>query len=124
MAPQQISDDPIYGFKRKASLAAINIGLADFMGKSVKLILSVNYYEADSVTLITLIPPKVVTLTADESTWVDASGTIVAEGDPSAAMTEYDFFIMLMDQPIVIADLVSQKIAWADSSAGGNRFDQ
>lgn len=124
MTPQQISDDPVYGFKRKASLAAINIGLADFIGKSVKLVLSVKYYEADSTTMIALIPPKTVILTADESTWVDASGTIVAEGDPSAAMTEYDFFIMLMSQSIVIADLVSQKIAWADSPAGGNRFDQ
>jgi hypothetical protein len=123
MTPHQISDDPVYGFKRKAELAAINIGLADFAGKFVKLMLLVKYYESDSTTLITLIPPKVVTLTADETTWVDASGNIVAESDPNAVMTEYDFFIMLMDQPIIISNLVAQKISWADSQAGGNRFD-
>lgn len=123
MTPQQISDDQVYGFKRKAELSAINIGLADFIGKSVKLILSVKYYETDLTTVISLIPPKLVTLTADETTWVDASGTIVPEGDPSAVMTEYDFFLTLMDQPIVISNLVSQKIAWADTPAGGNRFD-
>lgn len=120
MSPQQISDDPIYGFKRKVELSAINIGIADFVGKRVQLMLSVNYYEADASTMITVIPPKIVSLTADETIWVDANGIIVPEGDPSAVMTEYDFFLTLLDVPIVISTLVSQKISWADSL---QRFD-
>lgn len=123
MSPQQISDEPVYGFKRMVDLASINIGMMDFTGKYVKLALRVRYYESDATTLISLIPAKIVTLTADETTWVDASGTLVAEGDPTAVSTEYDFFMTLLDMPIVIANLVSQKISWADSTAGGNRFD-
>ena len=65
-------------------------------------------------------PQKTTSLLATNDTWVDATGTIVPEGDPTAVMTEYDFFMMLMDQPIVISDIVAQKIAWADSL---NRFD-
>lgn len=123
MSPQQISDEPVYGFKRMVDLASINIGMMDFTGKYVKLALRVRYYESDETTIISLIPSKVVTLTADDTTWVDASGTIVAEGDPTAIATEYEFFMSLLDMPIVISTLVSQKISWADSVAGGNRFD-
>jgi hypothetical protein len=110
-----ISDEPNYGFKRKVEVAQIHIGFEDFIDKAVNLVTSVKYYEADGITPITLIPAKGVTLRADNTTWVDVDGNIVEEGSIDAAMTEYDFFMMLMNVPIVISDIVESKVAWADS---------
>jgi hypothetical protein len=115
-----ISDEPNYGFKRKVDLSKIHIGFKDFVGKSVNLTTLVKYYENDGVTSIDIIPPKEITLKADEITWVDQNGNIVPEGDPTAVMTEYDFFMSLMNVPIVISDIVESKVAWADSLG---RFD-
>ena len=114
-----ISNEPNYGFKRKVELAQIHIGFMDFVNKSVNLFLVVKYYEADD-TPITIIPSKNVILRADNTTWVDIDGNIVPEGDITAVMTEYDFFMLLMDQPIVISDIVESKVIWADSLG---RFD-
>jgi hypothetical protein len=110
-----ISDEPTYGFKRKVETAQIHIGFQDFVDKAVNLFLIVKYYESDGITPITLIPAKGVTLRADNTTWVDIDGNIVSEGDPSAVMTEYEFFMMMMDVPVVISDIVESKVAWADS---------
>jgi hypothetical protein len=115
-----ISDEPNYGFKRKVEVASIHIGFEDFVDKAVNLYLIVKYYESDGVTLITIIPTKGVILRADNTTWVDVDGNIVTEGDIAAIMTEYDFFMMLMDQPIIISDIVESKVTWADSLG---RFD-
>ena len=109
-----ISNEPTYGFKRKVEVAQIHIGFMDFVDKSVSLCFIVKYYEAND-TPITIIPSKNVILRADNTTWVDATGTIVPEGDPTAVMTEYNFFISLMDVPIVISDIVESKVTWADS---------
>jgi hypothetical protein len=114
-----ISDEPTYGFKRKVEIAQIHIGFMDFINKAVNLYCIVNYYEADD-TLITIIPFKNVILRADNTTWVDVDGNIVPEEDISAVMTEYDFFMMLMNQPIIISDIVESKVTWADSLG---RFD-
>ena len=110
-----ISDEPTYGFKRKVEVAQIHIGFEDFVDKAVNLFLIVKYYESNGTTPITLIPAKGVTLRADNTTWVDATGTIVPEGDPTAVMTEYEFFMSLMNVPIVISDIVESKVTWADS---------
>lgn len=115
-----ISDEPVYGFKRKAEVARIHIGFMDFVDKAVNLQFTVNYYENDGTTFINIIPPKSVTLRADETTWVDQNGTIVPEGDPTAVMTEYDFFMMMMNVPIVISDIIEAKVIWADNLG---RFD-
>lgn len=109
-----ISDEPTYGFKRKVEPTIIYIGFKDVVGKVVNLQFIVNYYETDD-TPITIIPPKGVILRADETTWVDQNGTIVPEGDPTAVMTEYAFFMMLMDVPIVISDIIADKVVWADN---------
>jgi hypothetical protein len=109
-----ISDEPTYGFKRKVEVANIHIGLQDFADKAVNLYLTVKYYEADD-TPITIIPPKGVILRADNTTWVDVDGNIVPEGDIAAVMTEYEFFMAMMNVPIVISDIVEAKVAWADS---------
>lgn len=110
-----ISDEPNYGFKRKVTIDAINIGVSESVVQAVILVTSVKYYSPDGNTVLTFIPPKSVNLTADNTTWVDQNGTIVPEGDPSAVMTEYDFFISLMNVPIVISDIVQAKVSWADS---------
>ena len=114
-----ISDEPTYGFKRKVEIVQIHIGFKDFINKAVNLYCIVNYYEADD-TPITIIPAKDVILRADETTWVDVDGNIVEEGSLDAIMTEYDFFMMLMNQPIIISDIVESKVTWADSLG---RFD-
>lgn len=115
-----ISNEPVYGFKRKVEVLNIHIGLQESTDKAVNLYLIVKYYESDGVTPITIIPAKGVTLRADETTWVDVDGNIVEEGSIDAIMTEYDFFMMLMDQPIIISDIVESKVTWADSLG---RFD-
>jgi hypothetical protein len=110
-----ISDEPIYGFKRKVEVAQIHIGFQDFVDKAVNLVTLVKYYESDGVTPITLIPNKLVSLRADNTTWVDVDGNIVPEGNIAAVMTEYEFFMAMMNVPIVISDIVEAKVAWADS---------
>ena len=110
-----ISDEPNYGFKRKVEVANIHIGFQDFANKAVNLNLTVKYYENDEITPINIIPAKMVSLRADDTTWVDSNGTIVPEGDPTAVMTEYAFFMSLMEIPVVISDIVEAKVTWADS---------
>jgi hypothetical protein len=109
-----ISDEPNYGFKRKVEVLNIHIGLQESTDKAVNLYLTVKYYEVDD-TPITIIPAKGVTLRADNTTWVDVDGNIVEQGSIDAAMTEYEFFMMLMNVPIVISDIVESKVTWADS---------
>lgn len=110
-----ISDEPTFGFKRKVEIDSINIGVSVNSIQSVILSTSVNYYSSDGVTRINIIPKKVVNLTADNTTWVDVDGNIVPEGDIAAVMTEYEFFMAMMNVPIVISDIVQAKVSWADS---------
>lgn len=110
-----ISDEPNYGFKRKVHVNSININIGDIFNKAVTLSLVVKYYAPDGITVIDFIPPKEVSLIADTTTWVDANGNIVPGGDPAAVMTEYAFFMSLMEIPVVISDIVEAKVAWADS---------
>lgn len=113
MITQSISNHPVHGFKAKATLASINIPCLPFMGEEVVLTLSVDYYN-DADVRIDIIPPNIVHLRATKDTMVDETGTIVPTDDPSAIMSEYDFFISLMDKPIKISDLVIGKIIWSD----------
>jgi hypothetical protein len=110
-----ISDEPVYGFKRKVEVANIHIGFQEFVDKAVNLYLIVKYYGSDETTPINIIPAKGVTLRADNTTWVNSDGDIVPEGDPTAVMTEYEFFMAMMEIPVVISDIVEAKVTWADS---------
>jgi hypothetical protein len=101
-------------------MAALNIGALPFIGESVQLLCKVDYFDSTTDAPITIIPPKIVPLIADNTTCVDATGMIVTCGSPEAAMTEYEYFIQMLTVPVVIADMVEQKILWADSE---NRFD-
>jgi len=110
-----ISDEPVYGFKRKVEVASIHIGFQDFVDRAVNLYLIVKYYGSDENTPIDIIPAKGVTLRADNTTWVNSDGDIVSQDDPTAVMTEYEFFMAMMNVPVVISDIVEAKVAWADS---------
>ena len=110
-----ISDEPVYGFKRKVEVASIHIGFQNFVDKAVNLNLMVKYYGSNENTPIDIIPVKLVTLRADNTTWVNSDGDIVPEDDPTAVMTEYEFFMAMMEIPVVISDIVEAKVTWADS---------
>ncbi|MFN5251116.1 MAG: hypothetical protein ACK5DE_08700 [Bacteroidota bacterium] len=64
---------------------------------------------------------KYVTLLADNSTCVDSEGQIVECGT-EGSIGEYDFYIALMDEPIIIEDFVVNKIPWADAQGKFNTF--
>ncbi len=115
-----ISNEPTYGFKRTATMAALNIGALPLMGESINLICQVNYFEAATDTPITIIPPKMVQLIADKTTCVDSNGVIVPCDSPDAVMTEYDYYMQMLFVPVVIADVVEQKIIWADNEGRFN----
>jgi hypothetical protein len=115
-----ISDEPTYGFKRTVTMAALNIGALPFMGENVNLICQVNYFEPTTDVPITIIPPKIVPLIADNTTCVDVNGVIVPCGSPEAAMTEYEYYMQMLTVPVVIATMVEQKILWADSEGRFN----
>jgi hypothetical protein len=115
-----ISNEPTYGFKRTATMAALNIGALPFLGESVNLICQVNYFEPITDEPITIIPPKIVPLVADNTTCVDNKGMIVPCGSPNAVMTEYEYYMQMLDVPVVIADMVTAKILWADSEGRFN----
>lgn len=109
-----ISNEPVYGFKRTVTMAALQINALPFIGENVNLICQVNYFEPTTDVPITIIPPKIVPLIADNTTCVDANGVIVPCGGPDAVMTEYEYFMQMLTVPVVIATMVEQKILWAD----------
>jgi len=114
-----ISNEPTYGFKRTATMAALQINALPFMGENINLICQVNYFDDKDVP-INIIPPKIVSLIADNTTCVDVNGVIVPCGSPEAAMTEYEYFIQMLTVPVVIATMAEQKILWADSQGRFN----
>jgi len=115
-----ISNEPVYGFKRTATMAALNIGALPFVGESVTLLCQVDYFEPTTDAPISIIPPKIVPLIADNTTCVDANGVIVLCDSPNAVMTEYEYFMQMLTVPVVIATMVEQKILWADSQGRFN----
>jgi hypothetical protein len=95
-----ISNEPTYGFKRTATMAALNIGAFPFMGESINLVCQVDYFEPTTDAPITIIPPKIVNLIADG--------------------TEYEYYMAMLDQEVVIQDLVVGKIQEADQQGRFN----
>jgi hypothetical protein len=51
---------------------------------------------------------------------VDRDGVIVSCDSPDAVMTEYEYYMSLLDTPVVIQDLVVAKILWADQNGRFN----
>jgi hypothetical protein len=88
-----ISDEPTYGFKRTATMVSLSINCLPFVTESIILSVQINYFEQNDLP-ITLIPEKIVSLTAIGQ--------------------EYEAYMSLLDQPVVIQDLVIAKIEEAD----------
>ena len=101
-------------------MAALQINALPFMGENVNLVCQVDYFEPTTDAPITIIPPKIVPLIADNTTCVDDKGVIVPCGSPDAVMTEYEYYMQMLNVPVVIADMVEQKILWADSEGRFN----
>jgi hypothetical protein len=119
MNPVPISNDPVYtDIERQVWLGGIVIGVNNNYGQQVVLTCDVHCYQ-NGVEL-TLIPVRSVPLVADNTTCVDANGVIVPCGGPDAVMTEYEYFMQMMSVPVVIDDMVEQKILWADSQGRFN----
>jgi hypothetical protein len=94
-----ISNEPTYGFKRTATMAALQINCMEYNGKAIILNIQVDYFN-DLGQSITIIPPKIVNLTATGE--------------------EYDAYMAMMDEPVVIQDLVIAKIEEADQAGRFN----
>jgi hypothetical protein len=62
-----------------------------------------------------------VNLVADNSTCVDATGLIVPCGTPGS-VGEYDYYMAMMNTPVVIQDFVVSKLYWADAEGKFNTF--
>lgn len=114
-----ISNEPVYGFKRTATMAALQINALPFAGECINLIIQVNYFDQNDLP-IDIIPAKMVSLIADNSTCVDAQGNIVPCDSPDAVMTELDYYMSLLNTPVVIETLVVGKIRQADAAGRFN----
>jgi hypothetical protein len=112
----QISDNPRFDFQRKVDEESVVI-VIDRTEKYVLLQLKVYNFLNEEV--ITDIPVKSVNLKADNSTYVNSQG-IPTNVEEEYFMGEYDFFCLLLTQPVVINDLITAKIQWADAIG---RFD-
>jgi hypothetical protein len=110
-----ISNEPLYGFKRTATMAALQINALSFMGQNISLLTQVNYFDQNDVP-IDIIPPKIVNLIADNSTCVDSKGNIVPCDSPDAVMTEFEYYMSMLNTPVVIETLVVGKIQQADAA--------
>jgi len=115
-----ISNEPVYGFKRTATMGGLLINSLPFMGGSINLVVQVDYFEAATDAPITIIPPKIVNLIADNTTCVDRNGVIVPCDSPDAVMTEYDYYMQMLFIPVVIEELVVGKIQQADAAGRFN----
>ena len=110
-----ISNEPLYGFKRTATMAALQINALSFMGQNISLLTQVNYFDQNDLP-IDIIPPKIVNLIADNSTCVDSKGNIVPCDSPDAVMTEFEYYMSMLNTPVVIETLVVGKIQQADAA--------
>jgi hypothetical protein len=114
-----ISNEPVYGFKRTATMATLQINALPWTGQNINLITQVNYFDQNDVP-IDIIPPKIVSLIADNSTCVDNKGDIIPCDSPDAVMTEFEYYMSLLNTPVVIEALVVGKIQQADAAGRFN----
>jgi len=100
-------------------MAGLLINALPFMGENINLSVQVNYFEQDDKP-IDIIPARITNLIADKTTCVDRNGAIVPCGSPDAVMTEFEFYMSMLHNSVIIADKVTQKILWADSEGRFN----
>lgn len=108
-----ISSHPVdSGIIRKASFSGLVVSNDPEFGFSVTLRIRVDhYFIKDGEEVAHPLPAKWVNLSATQDQMVNGLGQLVEEG---GIMSEFDFFIMLMGQPVVINEFVDAKIVWAD----------
>ena len=117
----QISNHPtISSMERYVSWAGLDIASDANYGFYIRLKYRIWAF-LDGVELPISPDAKYVNLLADNSTCVDSEGQIV-DCATEGAIGEYDFYMGLIDQPIIIQDLVVGKITWADSQGKFNTF--
>jgi hypothetical protein len=90
-----ISNEPVYGFKRTATMAALQINALPNFGSNIIVVVQVDYFDQNDVP-INIIPAKMVNL--------------IASGE------EFEYYMSLLDEPTVIKDLVVAKIQEADQN--------
>jgi hypothetical protein len=114
MTPIEISIHPIdSNILREASFSGLVVDADPEFGFGVGLRIRIDhYFIKDEVKTAHPMPARWYTLRATKDQMVDAQGQLVDEG---GIMSEFDFFIMLMGQPVVINQFVEAKIEWADN---------
>lgn len=117
----QISNHPtIFEMERWVSWAGLEIQTDANYGFYIRMKYRIWAFISD-VEIPVSISAAYVNLTADNSTCVNSSGQIVECGTPDS-MGEYDFYIAMMNEPVIILDFVTSKITWADSEGRFNTF--
>jgi hypothetical protein len=112
----RISDHPVTGYIRYAEV--VENGLS-YRGNVIALVVEISSYkELDAAGII--IANQDFSLIADNTTCVDVNGTIVPCGSPEAAMTEYEYFVSKLDQPIILLDMYLFYIQRADAAGRFN----
>lgn len=94
-----ISNEPTYGFKRTATMVSLSINCLPFVTESIILSVQINYFDQNNLP-INIIPPKIVNLTA------------VGE--------EFEMYMAMLDEQVIIQDLVIAKIQQADQEGRFN----
>lgn len=117
----QISNQPgIPEMERWVSWAGLDIECDPNYGYYIRL--KYRLWAFIGSTQIPIAPGAMyVNLTADNSTCVNDLGEIVPCGTPGS-VGEYDFYMAMWDEPIVIQDFVVEKIYWADAEGKFNTF--
>jgi hypothetical protein len=112
----KISNDTIdTGFVRYAYYSGLDYSNDNEYGHQVKLRVRIErWHMVDDVLTKHPLGTKWVSLVADRSTWLDAEGNIVDAGSEDAVITEFDYYVSLITQPIVHWDIFEQKVLWAD----------
>jgi len=117
----QISNHPtVSSMERYVSWAGLEIESDANYGFYIRLKYRIWAF-LDQVEIPISIDAKYVNLLADNSICVNQQGQIVDCGT-EGAIGEYDFYMAMIDKPIIIQDLIVAKITWADSEGKFNTF--
>jgi len=81
-------------------MAALQINALPFVGENINLLIQVDYFENETNNPISIIPPKNISL--------------LATGE------EFEYYMGLFNEPVIIRDLVIAKIQEADQQ---QKFD-
>lgn len=106
--------------ERWVSWAGVDINNDPEYGYSIKLKYRLWAF-IDDVSIPIAPGAMYVNLLADNSICVDSTG-VIEPCDTEGAIGEFNFYMALFNQSIVMEDLVVAKIQWADSEGKFNTF--